>query len=325
MLSCTSRRPFTKLYSVIASVAMSVAAALPESPQTYTLLKKTKISPDSCLLRFALPEHRRYLGSDPMLPTCIKVRLPAGTDVYNTGEPTGENAEKSYSPISHPSNEDYFDLLVKSYPRCAGGGLGAYLCSLQVNGACSSSDVPSPENVASEIIASVKKPRIMHGNPSVLGRWKHVGLVAGGTGIAPLYQIAKILLEDTTTKTTDIRLLFINRHHKDILMKDELDRLAEDHPGRFQVTYSLTSPENNHMEAGRGTVEMAQRALPPPSDGDGSTMILICGKDGFVETWAGSVGRAPPKPDGSKGPKIQGPLLGLLKDAGYLSSEVFKY
>ena len=42
-------------------------------------------------------------------------------------------------------------------------------------------------------------------------------------------------------------------------------------------------------------------------------------------TWDGPVGRAPKKPDGSKGDKIQGPLLGLLKEAGYTAEEVFKY
>jgi len=54
-------------------------------------------------------------------------------------------------------------------------------------------------------------------------------------------------------------------------------------------------------------------------------MIFVCGRDGFVETWAGSVGRGPPKADGKKGKKIQGPLKGILAAAGYDASEVFKY
>ena len=57
----------------------------------------------------------------------------------------------------------------------------------------------------------------------------------------------------------------------------------------------------------------------------GTQLVLVCGTDGFVETWAGPIGRGPPKPDGSKGPKVQGPLLGLLADAGFDASEVFKY
>ena len=35
---------------------------------------------------------------------------------------------------------------------------------------------------------------------------------------------------------------------------------------------------------------MIRFALPPPT-GDGSTMIFVCGTDGFVETWGGPVRR----------------------------------
>ena len=73
--------------------------------------------------------------------------------------------------------------------------------------------------------------------------------------------------------------------------------------------------------ASRGR-ELAEAALPPPT-GDGKTMILVCGTDGFVETWGGPVGRAPRQPDGSKGAKIQGPLSGILADAGYDASVSF--
>ena len=69
---------------------------------------------------------------------------------------------------------------------------------------------------------------------------------------------------------------------------------------------------------------LAQAALPP-STKDGKTMILVCGTDGFVAHWGGPIGRGPKKPDGSKGPKVQGPLLGVLAAAGFDESEVFKY
>ena len=78
---------------------------------------------------------------------------------------------------------------------------------------------------------------------------------------------------------------------------------------------------------GRGSIDMARQALPPPSSTtDGrKTMVFVCGTDGFRDMWAGPIARAPPLADGSKGPKIQGPLLGILKDAGYDASDVFKY
>ena len=109
-------------------------------------------------------------------------------------------------------------------------------------------------------------------------------------------------------------------------MRTELDALATMHPTRFRVSYSLTAPPkawSGHV--GRGDAAMARAALPPPRGGDGSTMVLVCGTDGFVSTWGGPVGRGPKKADGSKGPKVQGELLGLLKEGGFVAEEVFKY
>jgi cytochrome-b5 reductase len=186
--------------------------------------------------------------------------------------------------------------------------------------------------------------------------------VAGGTGIAPLLQIARIVLNDhqgdddnvDVTVEVDIddevhvHLLFINRFEYDILGKSEIDKMVEKYKGRFHVFYALTgnhsttdesngSAEADHAIAtataaaatnsnqylsGRGDVNMAKIALPPPSP---NTMIFVCGKDGFVEHWGGPVVRAPPPPGKKKGPKIQGPLLGILAEAGYTADQVFKY
>jgi len=282
----------------------------------YKLLAKTRLSPDAYLLRFQVPHQRKILGTDPTLPTCLKIDYPGGTD--KSGNP--KVLSKSYSPVTHPSAEGAFELVVKKYPIRPGGGVGAFLCDL---------------DVGESVMGTLKKERVMHGSPAVQGRWDHVGLVAGGTGIAPLLQIARIVLESPVDEDTKIHVLSINRSEEDILMREELDRLAAERPDRFFVTYSLTgncttgagastSSPAPSFRRGRGSVEVARAALPPPT-GDGKTMILVCGRDGFVETWAGPVARAPPSPDGSKGPKIQGPLLGILAEAGYDASEVFKY
>ena len=122
-----------------------------------------------------------------------------------------------------------------------------------------------------------------------------------------------------------VHVLSVNRYEEDILMRDAWDALAAAHPERLVVRHSLTAPPEGWTGlTGRGDVAMAQAALPKPT-GDGSTMVLVCGTDGFVATWGGPVGRAPKKPDGSKGGKIQGPLTGLLAEAGFDASEVFKY
>jgi len=277
----------------------------PEVKQQYSVLNNTKISSDSNILTVAF-QGREYLGWDPYIPTCISVTYQGdgNEEATDDGSPKKPLA-KSYSPISHPSQKDTFELLVKAYPFQPGGGVGAYLCGLQPG---------------DSFEGKLKSQRIMHSSPEVLGRWSHVGLVAGGTGIAPLYQILMILLRDDTTK---ISILSINCSEQDILLKQEMDELAERYSDRVSVTYSLTSEAKPGYSAGRGDVALVQKALPDPSLKD-KVMIFVCGKDGFVETWGGKVEREKTT-DGSKGKKIQGPLLGILRDAGYDASQVFKY
>eukprot|EP00538_Stauroneis_constricta_P000986 CAMPEP_0119570022 /NCGR_PEP_ID=MMETSP1352-20130426/43280_1 /TAXON_ID=265584 /ORGANISM="Stauroneis constricta, Strain CCMP1120" /LENGTH=310 /DNA_ID=CAMNT_0007619681 /DNA_START=121 /DNA_END=1053 /DNA_ORIENTATION=+ len=293
----------------------TAAVPPPSELQPYPVIGKTQVSPDSYVVQFGLPKGRDYLGYDAVLPTCIGVKYAGKNE---DDKPVG----KSYSPISHPSESEHFDLLVKAYPYQPGGGVGAYLCELEVG---------------DSIDAIVKKPRQVHGSPQVEGRWQHVGLVGGGTGIAPLYQLLVIFLAEETKEgqtPTTVSVLSINRHPEDILMKKELDELAARHPDRVKVTYSLTddsaknTTENSDLAdafAGRGDVNMVTKALPSPANGDGSTMIFVCGKDGFVSTWGGPVLRADPLSGAKKGKKIQGPLEGILKEAGFVESEVFKY
>ena len=50
-------------------------------------------------------------------------------------------------------------------------------------------------------------------------------MIAGGTGITPMYQVAKALLQDPQEYTT-ISLIYANLSEADILIKDELDKLA---------------------------------------------------------------------------------------------------
>ena len=305
-LPVLSRRAFAGLTSSVfgRSMTSSTTVSNPMVAQPYKLLHKTRLSPDSYLLQYQILG-RNILGNDPEIPTCVKVDYPDGTDA-KTGAP--KVLSKSYSPVSHPNVHGKFDLIVKSYPLEPGGGVGKFICDM---------------SIGESITGTLKKERVMHGSTAVEGRWKNVGLIAGGTGIAPLLQIARILLDSPLDKNTKIHLLFINRHKEDILGRSVIDQMAKDHPDHFFVTYSLTEDETSEFESGRGTVEMVKKALPPPTSED--AMVFVCGKDGFVAHWGGPVVRGPKNADGSKGPKIQGPLEGVLKDAGYTAEQVFKY
>lgn len=281
--------------------ASFATASAPSCPADYHLFKLIESFPsgtNSKVLRFALPSS---LG--------LPARLPAPSGVTVAFDGTDENGlakllEKSYSPVSHPAEAGFVDLLVKSYPPRPGGGVGAFLCGLKAG-----------ESAAMKF----KQPRLIHGSVSINKRWQKLGLIAGGTGVAPFVQIIRSLLSDHDN-SPEIRLLYVNRFEEDILMRSELDALSAASDGLFKITYALTKPNDSWMGArGRGSADLARTALPPPGEG---TMLMVCGTDGFVDTWAGALTRV--QVDGKK-QKVQGPVRGFLREAGFTEANVYKF
>jgi cytochrome-b5 reductase len=147
-------------------------------------------------------------------------------------------------------------------------------------------------------------------------KWDQVGLVAGGTGIAPLYQLAISILQSSADRTK-VSLLFSNRNEEDILLREDLDELAAAHPERFSAFYTLSKP-NDAWQGGRGWISayMARHYLPMASH---STKIFVCGTDGFLNTVCG-----PKVCVEGQHAKTQGPTTGALAEAGFSAEMVFK-
>ena len=254
--------------------------AVSSSPRNFKLKSKVKTGRASYILTFADPES---LLSGLPVPSGVKLNL------FGRG--------KSYSPVSLPgslgANEsDEFDLLVKPYPDAPGGGFGKFLCDLE------------PGEEAS---MTVKKPRVIHGETDVIGRRDYVNLVGGGTGIAPLVQIARA--EILAGRAKRIRMICASRGADDALMRKELDEMQEASDS-FDVTYLDTS------KFGRGDVELARSSLViDPAN----SLTYVCGTDGFVDFWAGSVERD------ENGKKVQGNLRGILFQAGLRKDGVYKF
>ena len=97
---------------------------------------------------------------------------------------------------------------------------------------------------------------------------KHLGMIAGGTGITPMLQIITAVIRDKHDSTTTMALLFANQTEADILLRDELDELARKYPHRFRVSYTLDRPEKDWTGfSGFVSDEMIKAALPAPGDG----------------------------------------------------------
>ena len=66
-------------------------------------------------------------------------------------------------------------------------------------------------------------------------QWSSVAMVAGGTGIAPMYQVILEMLSNPRDKT-EIRLIYASRTEEDIILRTELDALATVYPN-FKVRF----------------------------------------------------------------------------------------
>lgn len=172
-------------------------------------------------------------------------------------------AVRSYTPVSDPGTVGFFDLLIKTYPS---GCISKHISELKVGDQL---EVKGP------------KGSFEYGRNA----YEHLGMIAGGTGITPMYQVIRHILEDPADRTR-ISLIYANVNEDDILLRKELDGLAKAHPSRFRVFYTLDNPPKNWPQ-GKGfvTADMinSQFSWSPSS----KCKVLLCGPPPMVSSMSG--------------------------------------
>lgn len=104
-------------------------------------------------------------------------------------------------------------------------------------------------------------------------QFKKVGMLGGGTGITPLYQILQAA--DIVKDSIEYFLLYGNRSSKDILLKDKLDKIYLDQNIKFKIDYTIDYQEEGwNGYVGYITRDKIIECMPPPSD---DTLIMTCG------------------------------------------------
>lgn len=140
---------------------------------------------------------------------------------------------------------------------------------------------------------------------------KELGMIAGGTGITPMLQVCKRILENPEDKT-QVTLLYANVTEKDILLREELDAMAAQHEN-FTVKYVLEKPQASWRGlSGYINQTVLANHMPAPS---ADNMVFVCGPPGFMKAISGN---KTPK-------KKQGELSGALKGLGFDETMVFKF
>jgi len=157
--------------------------------------------------KFALPRSTDVLG------------LPIGQHIQFSAKISGVDVVRSYTPISSDETDrGSFSMLVKSYPA---GSISKHIASLKVG---QSIRTKGPKG------QFVYRPGLV----------REFGMIAGGTGLAPMLQIIKAIIRNPEDKT-EVDFIFANVNMEDILLKDELDELARTHRN-FRVHYVLNNP-----------------------------------------------------------------------------------
>uniref|UniRef100_A0A914ZJ24 NADH-cytochrome b5 reductase n=1 Tax=Parascaris univalens TaxID=6257 RepID=A0A914ZJ24_PARUN len=242
----------------------------PEAKYALPLLSKEIVSHDTRRFRFKLPSEKHVLG------------LPIGQHIYLSAKVDGKLTVRPYTPISSDDDCGFVELMVKVYfknvhPKFPDGGkMSQYLDSLKIGDTI---DFRGPSGLIiyeGKGYFAVKPSKTAE---AVRRKFINVGMIAGGTGITPMLQIINAILkkEDDPTK---ISLLFANQQQDDILLRDRLDRLAEEHAERFHVWYTLDRPPSEwKYSTGYINEAVISEHLPVPN---AETVILMCGPPPMV-------------------------------------------
>ena len=254
-----------------ATYAASPPCYFPSSaPLSVPVLAVTRASRNASVITFGLPD-----GVSLNLPVSSCLMLVA----RGAGE-GGKDAMRPYNPISANTTTGSFQLLIKHY---ADGVVSKYAAALR----------PGDEVGFRQLGGNVKAWRYPFAGV------RRITMVAGGTGITPMYQALLPLLA-TPGDRTQVRLLYGNATEGDILLRREIDALAAAHPDRFTATYvvggsaaagAAGAADGSGWGGEVGWIDadkIKRFAFPPAAD----SMVWVCGQPGMYEDLCGSRGKA---------------------------------
>ncbi|CAL5340618.1 unnamed protein product [Camellia sinensis] len=172
---------FDHLNMYVYTLAVDAKCCLdPENFKKFKLVKRTQLSHNVAKFRFDLPTPTSVLG------------LPIGQHMSCRGKDSQGDVIKPYTPTTLDSDVGYFELVIKMYPQ---GRMSHHFREMREGD-----------------YLAMKGPK---------GRFKYqpgqvraFGMLAGGTGITPMFQVARAILENPNDKT-NINLIYANDHLKD--------------------------------------------------------------------------------------------------------------
>ncbi|KAL8993128.1 MAG: hypothetical protein Q9169_006584 [Polycauliona sp. 2 TL-2023] len=231
--------------------------------------------------RFALPDKDDVSGLEIASALLTKYKGPE----------MDKPVIRPYTPTSDEDARGHIDFLVKRYPN---GPMSEHMHNME-----------PPQRL------DFKGPIPKY--PWTPNKHDHICLIAGGTGITPMYQLCRAIFNNPADKTK-VTLVFGNISEEDILLKHEFEDLENTYPQRFRAFYVLDKPAEKWM-GGKGHIaaDLLKTVLPEPKVKN--MKIFVCGPPGLYKAISGM----------KKSPKDQGELSGILKELGYTQDQVYKF
>ena len=237
---------------------------LSRSWTTARLHSKQVISWDTRIFVFKLEHEEQILGLPVGQHLMIRIRDPV----------TREAIIRSYTPISDITQKGYLHVLVKIYfdtDAAKGGQMTKAMNALPIgHGVDFKGPIGKFEYLGKGACSINTLQRTV----------KRFVMICGGSGITPIFQVFRAVMQDSEDKTT-CTVFDGNRLLEDILCKEDIDALVTGNEDRAKVLYTLTrAPEGWEGLKGRIDGELVKQHCTPDED----TMVLICGPDALEKS-----------------------------------------
>mmetsp|Transcript_45462 Transcript_45462/g.144932 ORF Transcript_45462/g.144932 Transcript_45462/m.144932 type:complete len:317 (-) Transcript_45462:37-987(-) len=284
--------------AVAAAGASALAYFLTRAPKIFLNRERKKVqiaevrelSHDTKLFRLSLGSKSTVLGLPvgkhiviyaPNPKSCLASGKWNGKEDADRGK---QEIDRKYTPVTGDETPGHVDLVIKVYRpgtvtmpdgkavAWEDGGKG----SLYLDGKKPGDyiEIMGPLGVNEYLGKGVFK---LPGRTMTV---KNIGMMAGGTGLTPMMQVAQAALRDPAD-TCRLSLIYANKREEDILCRDMLDDLEVRSNGRFKVHYTLDfPPENWTHKKGFVTQDMIKECLPAPG---ADTLVLMCGPPPMIE------------------------------------------
>jgi len=175
-----------------------------------TFIYTYQITPETMTLGLNLGNH---IAIDAIIPT--------------KENPKGEEVSRKYTPISGIFEKGKFELLVKVYYKNVltqfpeGGLMSQHLNDLPLDSLIKVRGPMGKLTYYGDGNFYIRKSpkNIIEKN------FKRIGMLAGGTGISPIWQLLQAA--DVNKDTVEFSLIFGNKTTKDIFMKEDLEELEK--------------------------------------------------------------------------------------------------